>query len=395
MREIVIAGAGLGSFTPEVMKAVNEADIVFADSRFREMIPPGKKITDIRKFAEIDGESGKILVLVSGDPGIFSLLPVIKKRYPNENITVLPGISALQAICAHSGETWQNAAILSGHGRSLSPGKFLNTVERNRITILFCDKNISPSWACKNSACIPGVDVVIGSCLGGNDERIFSGTPDRFAGCDFPELSIILIRNNNPYTPERLFLRDRDFLREPGIVMTNESVRSVIISRLELDNDSVLWDIGAGSGSISISAGNIFPSAEIHAVDFSPESARLISRNAEKFHLHNITVHNSRALDVVDALPAPSHIFIGGSGGELAGLFAHISAMNHPVRVVAACVTLETFTEAYTFMKGCDNFEAVQVSSSSSKTLAPSLTMMKAANPVTILSANNEQKFTQ
>lgn len=169
--------------------------------------------------------------------------------------------------------------------------------------------------------------------------------------------------------------------------MTNESVRSVIMSRLEMSSDSILWDIGAGSGSISVNAGNIFPYSEIHAVDFNPKSAELISLNAEKFHLHNITVHNSRALDVIGTLPRPTHIFIGGTGGELAGLFAHITAMNHPVRIVIACVTLETFTEAYTFLKGCNNFEAVQVSSSSSKILAPSLTMMKANNPVMILSA--------
>ena len=389
MREIVIAGAGLGEFTQEVTNAVNEADIVIADSRFAEKIPPGKKIIPVKNFSQLENESGKILILVSSDPGVFSLLTVIKKRYPDENIRVIPGISSLQAICAHACETWHNAAILSGHGRSLSPGKFLNTVERNRVTILFCDKNISPSWACEKLACIDGVDVVIGSCLGGNDERIFSGSPETFSGQKFPELSIILIRNNNPYTPERLFLRDKDFLREPHIVMTNESVRSVIISRLEMSNDSVLWDIGAGSGSISVNAGNIFPFSEIHAVDFNPSAAKLISRNAAKFHLHNITVHNSRALDVIDELPGPTHIFIGGAGGELSGIFARISAMKHNFRVVIACVTLETLTEAYTLLRGYENFEAVQISASSSKTLAPSLTMMKAHNPVTILSAGN------
>ena len=149
MREIVIAGAGLGEFTSEVANAIRDSDVVIADSRFAGMIPPGKKIIPVKNFSQLENESGKILILVSGDPGVFSLLPVIKNRYPDENIRVLPGISSLQAICAHACETWQNAAVLSGHGRSLSPGKFLNTVERSRVTILFCDKNISPSWACE------------------------------------------------------------------------------------------------------------------------------------------------------------------------------------------------------------------------------------------------------
>ena len=390
MREIVIAGAGTGAMsqvTPEVMDALSSADVVFADRRLLPLVPAGKRVLDIMSWKNIADEAGRVVILVSGDPGVFSLLPVIRRNFLHENITVHPGISSLQAICARAGETWHDAAVLSGHGRKLSPGAFLNTCERNRITVLFCDRNISPSWACEKLADIPGSEVIIGSCLGGNDERVYMGKPQDFAGREFPGLSIILVRNNNPYTPSS-FLRDKDFLREPGIVMTNEIVRSVIMSRLGLGNDSVFWDIGAGSGSISVSAGIMFPSAEIHAVDFNPVAASLTSRNAAKFHVHNITVHNSRAIGAAGGLPLPTHVFIGGNGGEMSGLLAKISAMSQPVHVVVACVTLETLTEAYTFLRDREKFEAVQVSASSSKALAQSLTMMKAANPVTIFSAN-------
>ncbi len=387
-RNIIVAGAGTGSLTPEVNKAMCEADIVFTDRRFHELIPAGKNVIDIRNYAEIESLDGNILILVSGDPGIFSLLPIVKKRFPHDNITVIPGISSLQAICAYAGETWHNAAILSGHGRTLNAGKFLNTVERTRITILFCDRNISPSWACDELACIPDIDVFIGSCIGSADESFVQGRPGDFAVHDFPELSIILIRNNNPYSPARLFLRDKDFIREKNIVMTNESVRSVILSRLEMCNDSVFWDIGAGSGSVSVSAGNIFPYSDIHAIECNPTAASLISRNVAIFHLHNIAVHNSRALEVMPSLPSPTHVFIGGSGGELAGILAHIMTRENPVRVVIACVTLETFTEAYNILRSWRNFEAVQISASSSAQIAAELTLMRAHNPVMILSAD-------
>lgn len=386
-REIIVAGAGTGTLTQEAILALESADVIFADGRFRGLIPAGKRVLDIMSWRKIENESGRVVVLVSGDPGVFSLLPVIRRNFPRDKITVLPGISSLQALCAKVGETWHDAAILSGHGRPLSPGAFLNTCERNRITILFCDNKISPSWACKKLADIPGVEVVIGSCLGAENERVFSGPPQDFAGQDFPQPSIVLVRNSTPFIPAS-FIRDKDFLREPGIVMTNEAVRAVIMSRLELGNDSVFWDIGAGSGSISVTAGIMFPSAEIHAVDFNPVAANLTSRNAAKFHVHNITVHNSRALDVVDGLPEPSCVFVGGTGGELAGILGHVSAMRRGVRVVIACVTLETLAEACGILHGWENFEAVQISASSSKRLAPSLTMMKAANPVTILSAD-------
>ena len=389
-REITIAGAGTGAtgqVTPEVMRALCDSDAVFSSRRFSSLIPAGKNVHDVLDLAALDRETGKVLILVSGDPGIFSLLPAIKRRCPRDKITVLPGISSLQAICAHAAETWSDAAILSGHGRTLSPGKFLNTVERNRITVLFCDRNISPSWACEELAFMNDVEVFIGSCLGSESESIHHGRPGEFSGSEFPELSILLVRNNSVYTPERQHLWDKDFLRAEGIVMTNEAVRAVILSRLEVNDDATFWDIGAGSGSISVSVGHEVPFSDVHAVELNPKASSLISRNAAKFHLHNITVHNSRALEVIDALPSPSCVFIGGSNGELPGILAHISAMNEAVHVVVACVTLETFTEAFSILKDWEDFEALQVSASSSRALTPELTMMKASNPVMILSA--------
>ncbi|MBR0258300.1 MAG: hypothetical protein IJQ58_11225, partial [Synergistaceae bacterium] len=107
-----------------------------------------------------------------------------------------------------------------------------------------------------------------------------------------------------------------------------------------------------------------------------------------RFRLHNIAVHNSRALEVLPSLPEPTHVFIGGSGGELPGILAHVLTRENPVRVVVACVTLETFTEAYGILRSWRNFEAVQVSASSSAQIAPELTLMRANNSVMILSAD-------
>ena len=388
MREIIIAGAGTGHIAPEVQSAVNDADVIYCSGRFAGMIPPGKKITDIMNFSAIEHETGKVLVLVSGDPGLYSLLPVLKRKFPDERITILPGISSLQVICARACESWNDAAILSGHGRTLRAGVFLNTVERNRITILFCDKNISPSWACTHLTAIPGVEVFAGECLGTPEERVTSGSPAELCAREYAQPAIVLVRNNQPYTPAALYPRDNDFIRAENIVMTHEAVRAVILSRLNLKHDSVFWDIGAGTGSISICAGLAFPYSDIHAVEHKQEAVNVISRNAERFHLHNITIHTAHALDVTGTLPKPSSVFIGGSGGELPGILEHLSGLG--VHVVIACVTLETLTTAYGIMRSWRNFEAVQVSVSSSKFLAPEATMMKPKAPVVILCADSE-----
>lgn len=395
----MIAGAGTGNFahmTPEVREAVLRADAVCCSERFRKLIPSSQKFIPLTNFEEtftkIASESGQVVILVSGDPGVYSLLPLVKKRFPREKITVLPGISSLQVLCAYAGESWNDAVILSGHGRNLNTGKFLNAVERNRLVILFCDSSNSPRKVCEKLAGISGVSVVIGENLGSESEAVLSGSPKDFIQHDSPELSLMLIRNDSPFVPENLHPRDRDFVRAEGVVMTNESVRSVVLGRLNLKKDSVLWDIGAGTGSISVCAGLERPESEIHAVEYKPEAVKVIAQNSQRFHLHNIAVHETGALDVIDSLPKPTHIFIGGSGGELAGILERVGKMSD-VRVVIACVTLETFGTAYSILKTWPEFEAVQVAVSESKPLTDSATLMSPRVPVMILSAASEQKF--
>lgn len=395
MFEITVAGAGTGSenhLTPEVKDAIKNSDLIFTSSRFQKLIPDEKKYFELKNFNDafekISHENKNALILVSGDSCLYSLLPLVKKFFPEKKIKVLSGISSLQIICAKACELWNDAKILSGHGRNLSSGKFLNAVERNKITILFCDKNISPQWACKELEDFSSVEIFIGENLGSPDEKISHGKPEQFINENFSELSIVLIRNNDVYKPEKKILRDKDFLREKNIVMTNENIRAAIISKLELNDDSIFFDIGAGSGSVSVSIAHSNPEIEIYSIEHKIEAVNLISKNAKKFHVHNIKIIHGRAFEVIKNLSVtPSHVFIGGSDGELINILKFLSSLNNPVKIVTACVTLENFISAYEIMKDMKNFEAVQISITSSKTLKPALTLMSAKNPVMILSA--------
>ena len=392
MREIVIAGAGAGSLTQEVRDAISRAGCVCASQRFMTLIPPGRRFIPLTNFAEafaeIEREPGQVVILVSGDPGLYSLLPLVKRHFPRKSITVLPGVSSLQVLCARVRESWSDAVIVSAHGRTLNFGRFLNLVERNRLVALFCDGLNSPRCVCEKLAGLHGVDVVIGENLGSESESILTGRPADFVKHDSPALSLMLVRNASPFVPVNVHPRDSEFVRAEGVVMTHEAVRSVILGRLNLRRDSVLWDIGAGTGSISVCAGLEKPESEIHAVERKPEAVRVIARNAERFHLHNINIHESRALDVMGSLPEPSHVFIGGHDGELAGILSHLKGKL--ARVVIACVTLDTLTTAYALLKNWHDFEALQVSVSTSKLLTNESILMAAKSPVTILSASCE-----
>ena len=395
MNEITIAGVGTGStqhLTTEVKNAINEADVVALSARFLHLVPNDKKIIILEDFNEtfkkIQNESGNILILVSGDACLYSLLPLVKKFFADKNIKVLPGLSSFQILCAKAGEVWNDAKILSGHGRELNTGNFLNIVERNKITIIFCDKKNSPDYICDKLKDFSDIEIFIGSNLGNEDEIFLHGRPSEFLYKKFPELSIILIKNNAVYSLNKLHLRDCNFFREKEIVMTNENVRAVILSKLELKKDSIFWDIGAGSGSVSISAAHENLSIEVHAIEKNSQAVKLIAKNSAKFHIHNIKIYEGLASGIIKNLPAPTHIFIGGSGGEMQKIFNIITKLKSPVRVVTACVTLENFSQAYSIMKRQKNFEATQISVTSSRPLNEELTLMKANNPVVILSAD-------
>lgn len=395
MCDITVAGAGTGALqhlTPEVKDAILESDTIVSSPRFLHLVPKDKKIITLADFNEtftkIQNDSGKILILLSGDAGLYSLLPLVKKFFADKKIKVLPGLSSFQVLCAKAGEVWNDAKIFSGHGRELNVGEFLNTVERNKIVIVFCDKKNSPAFIADKLRNFNNIELFIGSNLGNEDEIFSRGRPSEFLDKNFPELSTILIKNYDVYTFEKLHLRDKDFFREKEIVMTNENVRAAILSKLDLYKNSLLWDIGAGSGSISVEAAHENFSMEVHAIEKNPIAARLIARNAAKFRLHNIQIHEGLASEVIKNLPAPSQVFIGGSGGEMTKIFDAITKLNNPVHVVAACVTLENFNEAYTIMKTRQNFEATHISVTSSQPLNEELTLMKANNPVIILSAD-------
>ncbi len=326
-------------------------------------------------------------------------MPIVKKRFLNVRLKVLPGISSLQCLCAAAGEMWHDAVILSGHGRPLSDWKFLNTVERNRLTLLFCGEEHNPEWAVNLIKHAVGglanhTEIVIGERLSYPDECISivrAGKDD--LNKKFDSLALVLIKNNSPWTAPSGRLKDADFERDNSVPMTREEVRSIIIDRLNLNDNSVFFDIGAGTGSISAAAALEFPDCEVHAIECDDDALNVINRNREKFKIHNLQVHSGHAVKVlnelIDEKIIPSNIFIGGSGGELAEVIRRLENLNSLVRVLISAVTLETLSEAVNLLNNekWRNLEAVQAAISATRPLGRSL-LMSARNPVTILSAD-------
>ena len=372
---LYVLGAGPGDIeevTPAVSAAIAASRAVACAPRHLHIAAGHPNVIEMKSFKETferlreELKLGDAAVVVSGDTGIFSLLPLIKKNFPDDEITVLPGISSLQSLCAKAAETWQEAVILSGHGREIGGAKILDAVEHNRAAIFFCDAQKNPAWLCSllADAGLGAVEAVVGERLGAKDERVSRGEARALAKESFDALSIVLLINKDFTERPPLLPEDADFIRAAGVPMTHEEVRAVITAKLRLTPESVVWDLGAGTGSVSVAAAQLC--RELHAVEINGEAAALIRANAEKFRLHNIKVY----------------------GPELPMIFEQIAARGAGIRLVVSAVSLKTIVLCTQELAGENftGFDAAQVAVSRIKTVGKTQ-IWQAQNPVVIFSA--------
>lgn len=401
--DLYVVGAGPGSpvrLTAEAAKIISEAGCVVAAPRHACLAGNHGNVVMLRDFAGTFGrieeelKRGSVVVLVSGDPGIYSLLALVRKKFAAARLRVVPGISSLQSLCCEIGESWEDAVILSGHGRSLGEERLLTAADRTGKVIFFCGSDRTPGWVCKTLERngLGGLEVIVGERLSYPDQRISRGTPAALARLSFDDLSLALIRNAEPWKPPFGRLKDEDFVRS-GVPMTKGEVRSIILDKLELAPDSIFWDIGAGTGSIAVSAALACPEGQVHAVESDPLAVELEKSNKKKFHCFNMKIHQGRCPAAMEKLPRPTRVFIGGSGGELREILSGVASRGKGIRVVVAAVSMRTICAASEVLESefFSSPEVTQLTVSKSKAVGNSKIMVS-QNPITIFSAWTAEK---
>jgi len=195
------------------------------------------------------------------------------------------------------------------------------------------------------------VRVTVGERLTYSDERIVTGTVGELAGQEFDSLSVALFENSSPtQIPLGFGIHDEEFIRGK-VPMTKEEVRTLSLSKLQLKQDSILYDVGAGTGSVSIEAARACTAGFVYAIEKKKDAATLIRENQKKFQVANLTIVEGEAPDILEGLPAPTHAFIGGSGGNLPEMIRRLKSMNEQVRIVVNAVTLETVAQMQQLIK--------------------------------------------
>ncbi len=347
-----------------------------------------------------------IVVLASGDPLFFGLGRLLLMELPPAQLTFHPHLSAIQLAFSRIKVPWQDACVISAHGRSLD--QLVQALQQGieKIAVL-SDPINTPSaiarlflaldlpthyqfWVCEN--------------LGGSEEQVQALPPETVSERSFAPLNVVVLLRTpcidteplNLKTLSCLGLPDQTFLSfvdRPGL-MTKREVRVLALAELALQPGQVIWDLGAGTGSVAIEMARLVPQVHVYAVEKTALGTRLIQQNCQRFAVNNVSVVHGTAPQVLQSLPDPDRVFIGGSGGNLTDIL-NVCQIRLTLggTVVIALATLEHLNLALNWAKLQNwNYHLLQVQISRSVPLA-TLTRLTPLNPVTIMTVVHPHRY--
>lgn len=408
MRKVTIIGAGPGNpdlLSRAALDAIDIADVVIGAHRALVGIdvPPDVVRCELVKTADIvaaltDAASWqRAVVVMTGDVGLFSGARRLVEALSGDallDVRVIPGISSASYLAARLARPWQDWRFASAHGVACD---IVAEAERAGELFLATSGGEDPSRLSGElvQAGFGDARVTVAERLSYPDERITCATASEIAGQTFDDLNVMLIEfaggagspagSRWPYAssgiPDELFIRG-------DVPMTKQEVRAVALAKLRLTATDTVWDVGAGTGSVSIEAALVARAGSVWAVERNAAGVRLIRENADAFGCGNVHAVPGIAPEALAKLPVPDAVFVGGSAGELPSIVEAALEKNSQVRLCVPCVTVETLTEACALLSGSrfKGFEACQVSAARAEAVG-SHHLMKAQNPVFLVSA--------
>lgn len=410
MTAIQVVGIGLdgvSGLSAASLARLQQADRIVGSARHREACClfqgefwPLKDLPslleNLRSWLE-QPSPNSVVILASGDPLFFGLGRLLLESLPPEKLSFYPHLSSVQLAFSRLKLPWQDAIVISIHGRD--PDRLISALRRNSPLIaVLTDPHHCPSaiaqaiidlalpcsytlWVCEN--------------LGGADEKIHQLTPETTLGKLFAPLTVVVLQRQptSPAPPSlpRFGLPDAAFLAfadRPGLI-TKREVRVQVLGELQLHPSQTVWDIGSGTGSVAIEIARLLPDGQIYAVEKTAAGAELIRQNIQRFAVGNIQVIAGSALDVIQQLPSPDRIFIGGSGGELLEILEICDRkLQDHGQITLALTTLEHQQQVITWRRQRASqwgIRLLQVNFARSVTIAD-LTRWSPLNPLVLIS---------
>lgn len=430
-----LIGIGMGNkknLTNEAEDILKGADVIFGARRMLETartldyspdslkpeFVPLYKHEEIFTYLEENKQYKKAAVMFSGDTGFYSGAEAFFEEseqkggqlnlfYRNEvkgwQINVLPGISSAIYFASKLNKSWHKWKMLSLHGCKCN---IIEEIRKNPACFFILSGESDVNMIAEKieeaeqNRLLSDVSCFLGENLSYGVEKIihFNSVSEmknyRSEGVLPKNLCVLLIENNKNEKESLLpLLSDEDFIRKEKIPMTKKEIRQLSLCALRLSKNSVVYDIGSGSGSITVEAARIADEGRVFAIDVSEEAYFLTQKNVSKFSLMNVTCLLGSASDIIrkEKLPLPTHAFIGGSRGSISDLCHILIERNPDVRIVANFVSLEGLCDMKECLKSLEKegikrkVEIKQISVAAAEQ-AGKFHLMKAQNPVWIVS---------
>lgn len=396
-RQVRLLGIGMGmsgTLTGEAKEAIRESDCVIGAKRMLGcMSLEGKAVysaympEEIRDIVTSHPEYRNIAVLYSGDIGFYS---GARELYQCLNgvcdVRGIPGISSVAYLAARLQVPWEDARLVSIHGRSQP---YIHILARHRKCFLLFGGNGQEEEFCRKlkDYGLDSLKIWIGRFLSYEEESIVYRSGADIQPEDLRGLAVLYIENSSPAALCDGQIRDEAFIRGK-VPMTKEEVRAVSIAKLGISGDSVFYDVGAGTGSVAVTVASMYERTRVYAIERNAEGVSLIRQNQKKFCVDQLEVIEGTAPEILHGLEPPTHVFIGGSSGNLEGILRCVREKNPDVRVVLNAITLETLREVLDAEeKGLiRDAQIMQAGFARSRKLAD-YHMMTGQNPIYIISS--------
>lgn len=382
------------SLLPQASRALASAEVVVGAKRLVEALPPlAARVVVAARAQEVlqalkASQVCRAAVVVSGDVGFFSAAPQLVGPLEEEGFEVemIPGISSMQLFAARLKRAWQDWILCSAHGRDCD---VVEKLRAGRPVFLLTSRAATVRAVCDElvRAGLGACTVSVGERLGYEDERLQSGDALHMAGGDYDDLNVMLVelpnnllgRARTPGLPDEAFVRG-------DVPMTKQEVRACILAKLAVAPTDVCWDVGAGTGAVSVELA--LASRETWAIERNPAALDLIRKNRTRLCAWNLHLVEGTAPAALSELPSPDVVFVGGSSGELTDIMGAAVAANPAVRLCVSAISLETLGEAMVWMgeQGLGP-EVTQVAISRARTVGD-LHLLLANNPVFLVTGS-------
>ena len=402
-QKIYLIGAGMEGwegFSSTALDIISETEVMIGHQRHLDIFPAyaGYKMVlgslpDLLEFLEKTVQP--VAVLASGDPNFFGISRFLLRNLPKERITIFANVTSMQYAFSRIKEPWDDAIFVSVHGRGMHAA--VDKIIAAEKACVLTDKVNTPNAIAREmiERGAEGYEAWLCEDLGLETEK-FTRTDVRglleLTPADLNILILIKTYEPNLVQYPLIGIADEEFQTVKKLI-TKQEVRAVTMSKLQLQDDLVMWDIGAGSCSVSIEASNLMPNGRIFAVERNPLCIGFIHENLKKFCTRNVKLIEAYAPEGLEDLPDPDRVFIGGAGGQLEEIIDSIDKRLKPEGlIVLNAVTLDTLSKAVEYLEDHGyNVEATCVNISKTRKLTE-YKLFEAQNPVYIITAHKGSK---